>query len=67
MDCWYRVRMLDDSQVWVTANQVRFQSNEPTAAERRFFGEKAADKLTVMRATKEELAASRRKFPVNKK
>ena len=67
MDCWYRVRMLDDSQVWVTANKVRFQTNEPTAAERRFFGEKTADKLTVMRVTKDELAASRRKFPVNKK
>ena len=67
MDCWYRVRMMDDDQVWVTVNKVRFQSNEPTTAERRYFGEKTSDKLTVMRVTKDELAASRKKFPVNKK
>ena len=67
LDCWYRLRMHDGSQLWATVNKLRFQSNDPTPAERRFFGEKAPDRLTVLHMTKEEIAASRRKFPVNKK
>lgn len=63
MDCWYQIGLMDGRRVWVTIHKLRFTSNEPSPAEKYFFGKLKNFPFAVVHISTEEINRSMRRWP----